>query len=859
METVAFTAVSLVAAVRTLFELNHYEVEGPTKLHGAEVDLIARRKTDPFSTPVFIEATIEYVGNDKYGKDLTKFMLIRETVPDAQLLIISSEGFSLPVKERASASRVKTLTYAELFSQFERFEAYVTYVTGDSSLARELTKLEQVYEEPLFEDKLGSDKATSYLLNWRDTRQKGADWLVIVGEYGTGKTALTKIIQYRWMKDYQRDPSLPIPLRIELRDFSRQFDARGLLHHFLDNNNLGNIPLDFVYSLITHGRAILILDGYDEMAQYLLARERRACLEALAELSREGARGILTSRPSYFTITEELQMFEVLYTSLKTDKFYIGRETRELLNRESMIDRLLEQFIDRFERSLQDLTPEQTEKLVERILSHDEKGQKAVLEILRRVFRSAGSGDSRSLSGKPVIVSYLLEIVEDLKGRKATSHGSVGALTEWQVYKLILDHLMLRDFRRVPEIEPGTRRHFLHRLSIFLSRADHPQIAEGDFRDLVSKEFVRELRRQEPEARAQQIERYFADLRSSATLTRSSDSERSGWRFSHNSLREYLLAEYLLVGLQSGSIAPDLVPISDAMRLFAASQQEEDLRGHMERLANHWGQRGSMRGSLGQLLTLLWDGLLALFISSDDPVNSCLCAFCGNSIALNGLDLNRLQLSSIDRPSDLSRSNFSDTNLVSMDFSGARLETADFSFSIFDAVSFADTELRGARFDGGTFEDVNFSGAKLKGAVFQSIQAGDISILVEGDGPKGLRRLEGLDALGFLNYAGAITDPLPPSAVLKHHPKFTIVAKISEKLAEQAIRQRRGIEQRGEARKDVRFSRKFVNFLESQEWIKVIKRRSEMVEVTDRGREIFKRFTEGGEIPVEIVEFLSND
>ena len=59
------------------------------------------------------------------------------------------------------------------------------------------------------------------------------------------------------------------------------------------------------------------VDGYDEMAQYMHLRERRVCLEALAGLSAQGARGIITSRPNYFSETEELQLFELLYRDIE--------------------------------------------------------------------------------------------------------------------------------------------------------------------------------------------------------------------------------------------------------------------------------------------------------------------------------------------------------------------------------------------------------------------------------------------------------------------------------------------------------------------------------------------------------------
>jgi len=294
--------------------------------------------------------------------------------------------------------------------------------------------------------------------------------LIIVGEYGTGKTALTKILLKRWMQEYQHNTLLPMPFRIELRDFTRQFDARSLLHHFLDTNGLGHLPLDFLSSLISSGRVVLLLDGYDEMAQYMHARERRVCLQALAELAKGGAKGILTSRPSYFTEAEELQIIDNLYRSIENRR-QLSKRTETLLERERTIDALLQsQFLSRYERSLQDLSSDQTEALVHRVLAHDIVARDVVLGILRRVFRSVDAGgDIRSLSGKPVIITYILELAEEFKEGDRQVAGE--PLSEWQIYELIVQKLMERDFRRSDILLPEQRLAFLEQLSVWLSKS----------------------------------------------------------------------------------------------------------------------------------------------------------------------------------------------------------------------------------------------------------------------------------------------------------------------------------------------------------------------------------------------------
>ena len=56
-----FNSITLVSAVQQLFELNNYQVEGPIKINGAEIDLVVTPLGDPFGRRIYIEVTVEYV------------------------------------------------------------------------------------------------------------------------------------------------------------------------------------------------------------------------------------------------------------------------------------------------------------------------------------------------------------------------------------------------------------------------------------------------------------------------------------------------------------------------------------------------------------------------------------------------------------------------------------------------------------------------------------------------------------------------------------------------------------------------------------------------------------------------------
>lgn len=836
--------------------MNNYSVDGPVHIHGAEIDLVATPKGDPFAARVYIEATIEHVDNEKYGKDVGKLALIGERDRDARRLIVSSRGFSLPVRERALASRIDTLTYEELFAKFERFEPYLRLALDDDGLSEILAQLDEVYEEPFFVDSYGRDQATDWLTAWyRHDGESRHPWLVVVGEYGTGKTALTRVLLRRWLMAHRSDPSAPVPFRIELRDFTRQFDANGLLHHFLDHNGLGHIPIDFVWSLIRSGRVVLLLDGYDEMAQYLSARERRVCLEALAALSSGGARGILTSRPNYFSEAEEFHLFDVLYRDLEGRSSFTLPSIAALKEEESALDELIEaQFLRRHERSLQDLSAQQTEDLVRRILASDAEGASVVIEILRRVFRSDEGGAERSLSGKPVIITYLLDVVEQLKSLPDGT--APKTLTEWDVYTLVVDQLMLRDLKQAGRVQPARRRKFLHAFAVWLSQKDNATASEDQFRDLIQREFRQDLRRYESSQRQVELENLFEDLRRSGTLSRSVEPSRSGWRFSHNSLREFLLTEKMLESLSRGvSLGAGDVPITDAMRAFVRSQGVDQLKGYAADLARSWASRQDNRW-VGQFLVLMWDSLLELAKEAEHPSREVMSMLSSGVPQLDNVSLSRIALSEVRRPVPLSDVNFHRSELTDVSLAAAELVRANFTECILESVDLSDANLERAVFRDSVLVDLNLARSIVTGADFRGVDA-DLSIFVEAvDSGVMPARLTGRAAIGYLRYAGALTDEIDSYWVLRHHPNFAIVEKVCARFSEHSPRQRLGVEQKGVSARNVPFARRFVAHLETWGFVEVRSGRADVLYVTQKGRAAVTQVATSSGLPPEIEKFL---
>ena len=514
---------------------------------------------------------------------------------------------------------------------------------------------------------------------------------------------------------------------------------------------------------------------------------------------------------------------------------------------------MLEQFIDRYERSLRDLSPEQTRKLIDRVLSGDAEGRKVVLSLLNRIFRTTEDDQEISLSGKPVIVSYLLEVVEGLK--EATNNGRSDSLTEWQIYKLIIDQLMIRDFKRSPEIPPHVRREFLRRVAMYLSQRENPVISEDDFRDIVAHEFQREIKRLPSDAQSSHVEKLFADLRSSATLTRGGHSTQYGWRFSHNTIREYLVAEALVEGLDKARFVTEPITITDAMRLFVNSASTNKRDALLAKLSRNWTSPDLVHGR-GQLLTLLWDGFVRLFPKTEAQRQLCMNRITGIPPRMSEIMLTQIEISTEADPVSMPGADFSNAFLSDVGFCGADLTDANFDHAILEGAIFENCNLAKASFSHTLIVDSNFSGSNLENTNFVATKDGEISIIAEIDRYSSNRLLYGLEALGYLRSRGAQTKELRPYYILQHHPAFWVVDKILRNLAKQTTRQRRGLEQRGAAHHDVKLAIDCVNYLEQCGFLAIPKGRKDLVKVTDRGRSVFSRYVGENYLAEELIQFF---
>jgi hypothetical protein len=807
-------------AVAQILDSAGYDVSNTVSIAGAEFDIIARRRNAPTPDVYCIEVTVSNIDNTKYGKDLTHFVMAPKLIdPAVKCVLISASGFAPRTKERAEEANIYCWTYDEFRRLFMPTSAYERYVLGppeedpirsapkESFRPRpfwlEVEDLQGEYQDPTIQvisgknDTVVSPSALAWFDAWLAKPESERRWVSLVGDYGSGKTALTKVLLRRWMRDYRRGGTI-LPIRIELRDFARKFDFEGLLIHFWRSHQLSqSLPLDALQLLIDEGRVVFLLDGYDEMAQNLSLVDRRDCLIALAKAISGRSVGLITSRPNYFTMAEELRVVEVLYSRAQRG---IHRLDRAILLREATIDEFFTRHYDeRTEVHLNDLMPQQVATLLDVRLSGEPEMRKSVATILDGIYNMQGG---QSLGAKPVVITYLLEVAEKLNGVELNEYRP---LNDWGIYRLVVDKLVLRDQDRTSGVvAPSERRAFLQAMAVELSKSRKPSLGKPEMLRIVRSLFEHALRRHGDAERDVQEDLFFADLRNSGSLTASEEA----WSFSHNSLREFLVAEAWVELLQGTLVRAERsivryadfvsMPITQGIVRFLSSAE-----GHYSALisAHVMAQSINAEAVLNVALPVAsqftpeqFSSRLKLLVPSQNIVGIIISALALKDVVLDGWS-------------------FRDVVFDSVDLSGTTFRQCSFVNCEFYSVRFVDASVVVSTMEGCLFESCVFSGGNFESSKCRNV----VAKLCEVQG----RAVEGRPVLAFFAFRGATVVPDDGVNPWCWHRRWSDFEKLCRELQkDRGWVQYRGLTQRGGI-DDPQWSRSVVDALIAKDIIEI--------------------------------------
>ncbi|MFQ5664336.1 MAG: NACHT domain-containing protein [Terriglobia bacterium] len=164
-------------------------------------------------------------------------------------------------------------------------------------------------------DEEAVDDSSAFVSSW--LRTSGGGVIFILADAGRGKTWLTWSLAYDAAKKYldavsaphaSQSPLPPIPFLIPFSQYKRLTSFNGIILERL--NSLGTLDIraeGFKY-LLSKGRIVLILDGFDEMLELAPAHARENLLEIRRHLQ-GSSKLVLTSRRTVFPTKNEISDF----------------------------------------------------------------------------------------------------------------------------------------------------------------------------------------------------------------------------------------------------------------------------------------------------------------------------------------------------------------------------------------------------------------------------------------------------------------------------------------------------------------------------------------------------------------------
>jgi energy-coupling factor transporter ATP-binding protein EcfA2 len=293
--------------VATLYRLLGFEVKQATQLSGVQIDLQIQQKIGGLLTQAIVECKDKRITADERDQILAQQNLAQKKLPRFRWIAVSSEGFAAETRLALEEAGVSCLTYAELLRELVPLDNYVESLISEfENWVTENWRGEDWYIRPHLLTDITYEKqpALSHFAKWLgDSR---SNFLVVLGDLGTGKSTLARFLAYNLAKSFRDDPIRhPAPVLIPLKDVRKENSLESMIISHFGKHGLPGINFPRFESRpvgMRLGKIILLFDAFDEMADRVRWEVTKSNFTELRRAANPGGAGkvILTCRTHYF-------------------------------------------------------------------------------------------------------------------------------------------------------------------------------------------------------------------------------------------------------------------------------------------------------------------------------------------------------------------------------------------------------------------------------------------------------------------------------------------------------------------------------------------------------------------------------
>lgn len=297
--------------VGTLYRALGYDVTRDVLNRGSQIDLVAERR-DPVVGRIRICVEVKHhPGSSMPIQEVRDFLrnasnAVGRNDFDKAHLVTSGKVTRNARAELEGEAHLRVLTVEELERELLQPDASLQHwldVYRREPISKRFVDVTATLHVPSTLTSVGHSVPSTELLDVA-MAEPGVG-VVVLADYGSGKSTLLKRLKAMAIERRSADPSSVVPVLIELRDLTADFDVERVALAACRTELGIELPPGSFWSLLGHGRFLILLDGFDEITLHASAATREHMLAGISPLLFGPSPAILTSRPSYFASFEE--------------------------------------------------------------------------------------------------------------------------------------------------------------------------------------------------------------------------------------------------------------------------------------------------------------------------------------------------------------------------------------------------------------------------------------------------------------------------------------------------------------------------------------------------------------------------
>jgi hypothetical protein len=240
--------------IAKLYELLGFTVKRDTQLHGFQIDLQIEKREGGLLTQAIVECKDKRLTAEDRNQILAQQNLVQKKLPRFRWIALSSQSFTADTRTALEEAGVDCTTYGELLRELVRLDRYVeTLIAEYETWVAENWRREDWYIRPHLLTDITYEKqpALSHFAKWLgDSR---SNFLVLLGDLGTGKSTLARFLAYDLAKSFASDPLRhPAPVLIPLKEVRKENSLESLIISHFSKRGLSGLNFPRFEHLVRH-------------------------------------------------------------------------------------------------------------------------------------------------------------------------------------------------------------------------------------------------------------------------------------------------------------------------------------------------------------------------------------------------------------------------------------------------------------------------------------------------------------------------------------------------------------------------------------------------------------------------------